>query len=210
MLFKAKRGRATKLNRCCHKKEKKIKQDSDTSRAGSMSGRRWGQIDRSRIQEGQAGGFIANEWGLPERGRGMDGQTDNMNGRSCRSSAQYQRLGGRWRGRKSSSKQHRQIRVSADTLRRTYTRVSVPLSSFSLGSLFPPGLDPDTRTRVHIRRTASPFELSPPGSGGEGGQSAIYALQFIFVLEAPRRLSSVLAWGNYTYTGAISPPVTAR
>lgn len=34
-LFRAKRGRATKLNRCCHKKKKitkKIKQDSDTSR----------------------------------------------------------------------------------------------------------------------------------------------------------------------------------
>lgn len=53
----------------------------------------------------------------------------------------------------------------------------------SPGSLFP----------THTHRTASPFELSPPGSRGEGGQSGIYVLQFIFVLEAPRRLSSMLA-----------------
>lgn len=104
-----------------------------------MSRWRWGQIDRSRIQEGQAGGFIATEWGLPERGGRMDGQTDNMNGRCCRGSAQHQWLGGRWRGRKSYSKQNQQIRVTADAVRHTYTRLSVPLSSFSLGSLFPPG-----------------------------------------------------------------------
>lgn len=177
-----------------------------------MSGRRWGQIDGSRIQGGGAGGLIATGWGLPERGGGMDGRTDDVNGRSCWSSAHYQWLGGRWRGRKSCSKQNQQIRVTADTVQHTYTRLSVPPSSFSLGSLFPPARPRHTHAcaRVYTRRTASPFELSPPGSRGEGGQSGIYVLQFIFVLEAPRRLSSMLAWGNYTYTGAISPPVTAR
>lgn len=71
-------------------------------------------------------------------------------------------------------------------------------SSFPLffGIFISPRLDPDTstrRARVYTRRAASPFELSPPGSRGEGGQSGIYVLQFIFVLEAPRRLSSMLA-----------------
>lgn len=94
-------------------------------------------------------------------------------------------------GEESCSKQNQQIAVTADIVQHTYTLLSAPRSSFSLGSLFPLALFSHTHT--HTRRTASPFELSPPGSRGEGGQSGIYVLQFIFVLEAPRRLSSMLA-----------------
>lgn len=94
-------------------------------------------------------------------------------------------------GEESRSKQNQQIAVTADIVQHTYTLLSAPRSSFSLGSLFPLALF--SHTHIDTRRTASPFELSPPGSRGEGGQSGIYVLQFIFVLEAPRRLSSMLA-----------------
>lgn len=38
-----------------------------------------------------------------------------------------------------------------------------------------------------------PLNFFPAGSHGEGGQSGIYVLQFIFVLEAPHGLGSMLA-----------------
>lgn len=64
-------------------------------------------------------------------------------------------------------------------------------------------------THTHSENCRRCWTFSP-GSSSERGQSGIYAPQFIFVLEAPRGLSSMLAWGNYTYTPAISPPITAH
>lgn len=101
---------------------------------------------------------------------------------------------------RSRSRQTQQITVNVDIIQPTYTFFGIFISQ---GSLL-------LHTQTHTLQTTSHVELSPPGSCGEGGQSGIYVLQFIFVLEAPRGLSSMLACGNYTYTPPISPPITAR
>lgn len=75
---------------------------------------------------------------------------------------------------------------------------------FSLKSLFPRALLPYT-----LSETRTGLNFLPPGQAVKEEQSDIYVLPFVFVLEAPRVLSSILAQGNYIYTPPISPPITA-
>lgn len=115
----------------------------------------------------------------------------------------------------SRSEQNQQITVSTDIVQHTYAFFffSLPSSSsfFFFGIVISQSspLHP-THTCYHtLSQNYRPCWTFSPRSCGEGGQSGIYVLQFIFVLEAPRGLSSMLAWGNYTYTPPISPPITA-
>lgn len=163
-----------------------------------MSGRRWGQIDGSRIQVGGAGvGGINSDRVRTARERRRDGRTDGRCERPillrlCTLSMTRRTVTGKEKLLKAEPADKSHGRHSPTHLHSTLC------SSFQLffGIFISPG-STQTHThacaRVYTRRTASPFELSPPGSRGEGGQSGIYVLQFIFVLEAPRRLSSMLA-----------------
>lgn len=139
--------------------------------------------------------------------RWMDGQTDDLNSRFW-SSAYYHGRGATTGGKTepADKSQHRHSPMHLNFL--SFTLLPFPfLAFFFFCDLYFPVLSSPTRTHTqsHTHSTTGPVELSPTGSGGEGGQSGIYVLQFIFVLEAPRGLSSMLAWGNYTYTPPISP-----
>lgn len=96
----------------------------------------------------------------------------------------------------------------------THLHFSLPLLVWlSLWDLYFPRLSSPTNTHTHINthsQSCSHCWTFSPRSSGKRGQSGIYVLQFIFVLEAPRGLSSMLARGNYTYIPPISPPITAH
>lgn len=116
-----------------------------------MSGRRWGQIDGSRIRGGGAGGLIATGWGLPERGGGIDRRTDGRRERPillklCTLSMTRRTLTGKEKLLKAEPADKSHGRHSPTHLH------SALCSSFQLffGIFISLRLDPDTHTRARV------------------------------------------------------------